>query len=780
MTSIVKTNISPYNPIIIKNGFFILIWFYLYEYSYESDKSKGTICQIITKDLQKFDIILNNENDIDLKYNSSKVLKEKKEHKFKIKNNAWIQLKIQFIENKFKFVLTQKDENNSDICDIKEYLINYDDKTNDNNNKNIINKLDEFKSNDLMLTYINFFMGYEGLVGTIIFCNDGNIENIDRKIDNISGLHNNKINDFIRNMNLKNIYFIVAPSLYCEEENKFRDSTNNIEVELSSEKNENILNLNSTFKFNNYIKNIFHLGGCNNILPLFEILYNFSIESNDNDNDNDNNDIIIHDILISLFKLLETIFINKKKNCIEAYNNSNHFFESLQLLLENIDEKYFNMNEDDDSILNSLLNIGKYFYEIKNKKILEPNEKHGYFGNILFYPSIVMKFNSFNQNIIFSFFDVVKKENIFFKKSDYKSYFISLDKIFRLLILLTEKNSDQYIPSNLFNIIKIIFEDFNTTDNDRENLFLLYNNRLISDKIFINIMEIFIIYFDINTDINLINKLLATECIINTNQVIEGDPIITMRNNSIKYFLYSSNFFIENLLYILLSKNLYIKKLIINYIRILTNKYSIILEEYFSFVNESNKNYKNKRINKKDFFYFIKENIINNDDNERILNEIENIDKNKKLKKKRKYSFEKNKINKIELDEKENLNELPRRKSLDVQFGKNQKKKIISFITKKKKKRKMLGNKNATTKEAFNINKIRSNSMKKKKYLNEFQNINNTNEEDKNNINQISQDKLDIKRSKSLVNLNGNLIDEEYESNLINEKKIMKIAQTKK
>ena len=235
------------------------------------------------------------------------------------------------------------------------------------------------KCDDFTISYINFFMGYEGLVGSIIFCNDGNIQNNNKKINIISGLHNNKINEFIKKINLKNIYFIIAPSLYCEEENKFIYSENNITAEISLETKENCLNLNSVLKINNYSNNIFHLGGCNNLLPLFEILYKFSCESDKIINKKNENDI--HITLINLFKLLELIFINKKKNCIEAYNNSYHFFESLQLLLENIDEKYFNYDiynqirkekgkDNPNDILVSLINLGKYFYELKNKKIL--------------------------------------------------------------------------------------------------------------------------------------------------------------------------------------------------------------------------------------------------------------------------------------------------------------------------------------------------------------------------------------------------------------------------
>ena len=792
-TSIIKTNISPLNQIKIDKGLCIILWFYLYDFCIISEISKVTICQILTEDLQKIDIILNYNYDIDIKYNSREILKEKKGHKFKIKNNSWIQLKINFTKNKIRLFLHQNIENNYEKkYDIKEYLINYEDKTSNDNNKLINNKVDKLKCINFNISYINFFMGYEGLVGTILFCNNDNDDSFEKMIlNNISGLQNNKIIDFIEKINLKNIYFIIGPSLYCEEDNKFIYSENNINAELSLETNENCLNVNSVLKINNYTNNIFHLGGCNNLLPLFEILYQFSCELNNNKEINTKkNENVICSTLINLFKLLEIIFINKKKNCIEAYNISNHFFESLQLLLENIDEKYFNYDinyknknekNKENYILSSLINLGKYFFEIKNKKILESNEHHGFFENILFYPSIIMKFNSILQNKIFSFFDIIKKENIIFKNTDYKTYFISFDKISNLLILLSQKYNDEYIPSNLFNIIKIIFEDPNTTDNERESLFLLNNNHLISDKVFINIMEIFIIYFDINTNINLINKKLAK----NNNQTIDREQTIKMRNNSIKYFLYSSHYFIENLLNILLSKNLYIKKLIINCLRILTNKYYTLLEEYFSFVNECNKNYKNKRINKKDFYYFIKENIIVNENNQKILKEIEK-DKDKnvstKKKKQRNSSFEYLKY-KNKLEEIDNINALQKRKSLDIQFGKNQKKKIIINLTKKKKKRKNSVYNIARAYTIINKDKKRTISSEKKNLSKIDFNINNNiinkenahNKDDKDNK-EISSNIMPIIKSKSSLTLYSDFINEESDLSLIsltlNNKKI--------
>ena len=740
-TSLIKTNISPVNTIKITNGFCIMIWFYLYEYCNENQKSKGTICQVITKDFQKLDFIINNDYDIEVKYNTDELLKEQNGNKYKLKNNIWIQLKIQFIENEIKLSLYQNLNNNNSESkyEIKSYLINKENKINDINNINIINKLNNLNFNNCVISYLNFFMGYEGLVGTILFSNDGNNEKNNDKviIKYKSGLQNNKITDFISNINLKNIYFIIAPTLYCKEDNKFIDSFNNINSELSLETKENNLNLNSVIKINNYTKNIFHLGGCNNILPLFEILYNFSnnLDNNNIENKSNEYDFKISNILKNLFHLLELIFINKKKNCIEAYKISHHFFESLQLLLENIDEKYYNNErikgneKEKNCLVNSLLNLGKYFFDIKNKKILESNEKHGFFLNILFYPTIIMKFNLIQQNIIFSLFDKIKKNGGILKNCDYRTYFISFDKISKLLILLSEKNNDIYIPSNLFNIIKIIFEDINTTDNERESLFLLYNNHLISDKVFINIMEIFIFYFDINTNIIKISNLLTN------NKVIEGEKKINMRNNSIKYFLYSNNYFIERLLNTLISKNLNIKKLIINFLRLLTNKYNTIFEEFFSFVDEynrNNKDNKNKRVNKKDFFYFIRENVTINENNEIIIKEKEE-NKDKSKNKKRQSSID-NIINRKKLEEsKEFKIVVGRRKSVDTQFKKNQKKNIILKITKKKKK---IKSGNINNKNIENNNEKRSNSLKLRNNIvrkdnNIYYNINNEKEKKK-------------------------------------------------
>ena len=66
-TSIIKTNISSVDTIKVTNGCCIIIWFYLYEYCNENQKTKGTVCQVITKDFEILDFIINNDYDIELK-----------------------------------------------------------------------------------------------------------------------------------------------------------------------------------------------------------------------------------------------------------------------------------------------------------------------------------------------------------------------------------------------------------------------------------------------------------------------------------------------------------------------------------------------------------------------------------------------------------------------------------------------------------------------------------------------------------------------------------------
>ena len=86
-------------------------------------------------------------------------------------------------------------------------------------------------------------------------------------------------------------------------------------------------------------------------------------------------------------------------------------------------------------------------------------------------------------------------------------------------------------------------------------------------------METFILYLDLGTK----NKKY-------------NETGIKRRKNTINYLLYSNNNFIESLLNYLSETNIHVKKLIINFLRILTQTYGDILDQYFL------KQKKNKKI----------------------------------------------------------------------------------------------------------------------------------------------------------------------------------------
>ena len=83
---------------------------------------------------------------------------------------------------------------------------------------------------------------------------------------------------------------------------------------------------------------------------------------------------------------------------------------------------------------------------------------------------------------------------------------------------------------------------------------------------------------------------------------------IERRKQTVAYLLNSDNYFIENLLIYLSDTNIHIKKVIINFLRVLTQLYGDLLDQYFA----KNKSKKNKRIIKEEFYIFIKENIAPN------------------------------------------------------------------------------------------------------------------------------------------------------------------------
>ena len=645
--SVIKTNISKSNNIFIKDGCSVIMWFYI-----KDDMSKGCkLCQI-TLEKEKgqiyttFFVILNENFDLDVKVDikgNQSLLKEQDNKIFKLQKNKWIQLKIQVMKLGVKLNVYQnyeldkiKNKNNSDD-EGGVHKIKYETKIFQTNNKKSINNNDlHFDLNNFNIIDLKFFINYIGLVGTIIFCKNNNPS--ESPINSLYGLKSNKISNFIDEIGLSELFFIFAPCLYMNEKKKFIYSDNNITGELSLpssfKEDDNIINDNYIYKYSNYINNIYELGGADNILPLFEIFYKFS-------KSDENKDSILDTIFIKLIKLLELIIVNKEKNYLNMYYNNTNFFSSLQLFLENIDEKYY---QKDDNILLTLINIGKYVFEYCKSKSSLKNSTSGYyhlndnlyhyFKYILFYPKIVIKFSLEQQNKLWNFFEEIKNaykkksksesnsDNYKFIISYYKQYFISFEQINNFILLFNEKYPNEFLSPYLTSIIRNIFSDSATNDNERESLFLLINNsnsdnlniNRISDKITISIIEIFIYYLDST------HKKFSSKN-INISDIFDNSLYYSPKM-SVKSFLSSPNYFIETLLSIFSTNNLRLKKVLINLLRILSQKYGDLLKEHFDSVEtaskKAKKNKKIERITKDEFYYFIKENICSNSHNQKL------------------------------------------------------------------------------------------------------------------------------------------------------------------
>ena len=626
----IKTNIKDdKNNININDGCTIIMWFYLKDLIEETDNFESILCDIKLNEEYKFEFILSNKNDIIIKYNSNTLLCEEKNKIFNISKNKWIQLKIEIIKNKNKIKLNLFQ---GDFQSLKAQRLKKEDEEDNIKNKikyeTKIYSLENisFDKTELIVKSLDFFKNYKGFVGTIIFCDNDNPS--EAPINSEYGLHSNNISEFLRESGLNKKYFILSPSLFINEKNKFVDSTNNIISEIDNDKyNNKTMKLNNVFNYKNLFNKIYYLGGTANILPLFEIFYKFTKEIKKGGNNYDD-EILLYKIFKKLMKILELIFINKKKNYLEAlYSNktdNNLFFETLQLFLELIDDKYFII---DNEILKSLLNIGKSIYTFFDHKDKTKKEVYNYFKNILFYPKIIIKFTLSQQELLWKFFESIKASNNNFSHSYYKKIFMSFDQLNAFLLLLSDKYKKKpknapLFPKSLINIIRNIFEDSSTTDKERENLLLLYNSKYLDNEILITIIEIFIFYLDTNK--NMMAEKYSYDKTYLFKDFKDDDIIESMikaRITSINYFLNSSNNFIENLLNIFSTTNINLKKVVMNFIKILTQKYRDNLENYFSGIDIKIKKSKGKinRITKTEFYEFIQENIIPNYYNQTIL-----------------------------------------------------------------------------------------------------------------------------------------------------------------
>ena len=712
--SFIETSISEKSYIQIKNNFSIVIWFYLKEI-----EDKNTCDLIVFKNDkgEQINVILNEKNDIDIIYNNNITLNENDNKKYNIKFNTWTQLRVLFDKDGIILYLYQNNDGGETEIKpkyfIKDYLIN---------NKIISN----YSLYDCNIVEISFFRNFVGIVGTILFFADQGIKNNKdiEPIDSLFGLQNKNVKDFILNDNIfKGLCFILSPYLFSN--NKIQDPISKIYGILPSPDTNNF-SMNSIFIFHNYINNIFYLGGCNNFLPLFEIFYKFCEE-------NENKDVtFLKNIFNKLFGILALVFIEKEKNCILALNKEINFFEILGIFMEKIDEKFYYDNEE---LLNILISIGKNFDMMKISKAINEEESSIFFINVIFNPKIIIKFSLF---LLIQYFEKIQKFSVL----------IPFNKINKLLILLSNKYTNNEIEKSkdfsrvLFDYIKLIFENIDVDDSCRENLFLLYkktdnkknDNKNISSYIFINIISIFILYLDIN------------KYLVNDIKKIER------RKQTVAYLLNSDNYFIENLLIYLSDTNIHIKKVIINFLRVLTQLYGDLLDQYFA----KNKSKKNKRIIKEEFYIFIKENIAPNYYNTKIKEEEINIINDK--------IFNRNKIIQSQKESKEDIKVSP-----PIQRSKS-----ISKIKKIKSSEIIQNISNIFSEKPIISLKKRKNSFNKnyQLLLGKGNNLNKKEKKDNNNINIIKKEELtdDQKREIQETKLEIALVLYDWLLSLISEK----------
>ena len=599
-TSLIETNISEKNVIQIKKGFSIVLWFYLKEMN-EENKYKSCLLDIKNEKGDRINLILNEKNDIDIYYKNNTILKEKENRTFNMEKKIWTQLVISIYKNEINLFL-DKDKDSKDISAKKSYEIN------------------NISFHDCKITEISFFKNFTGIVYCImLFKEDKNkIQVISDIAKNLTDINTKQLNNKLSDKTIyENLYFILSPNLYVNNQ-QIIDPKSNIIGSLPDLNNNNY-NLNSIFSSNNNINNIFYLGGFYNFLPLFEILYKFTLD----EHNTNEIDIILVNIFNELFKLLEIVLTEKSRNSKLSMTNDIDFFPSLEIFMKRIDEKYYYNN---DKLLEILLNIAQIYNDLKKSKFINTKEDSGYFVNIIFNPEIIIKFNLDLQKILFQKF---------------KDFHILMDSenINKFLILLSQKYSKNETETNgyskvLFEYIKKIFDE-KLNDFEREKFFLLYKNKSnkmsnkapISDNIFIQLIDLFSLYLEDN---------------INMSDGKTKNIII--RKNTVEHLLNSNCNFIEILLQYLSTTNIHIKGVIINFLRVLTYIYGDILDQYFVKISKKKKETK---VTKEEFYIFIKENIMSNNQNSKIENNSNRDNSNMKTS---------NLISNIKVEETKNVN----------------------------------------------------------------------------------------------------------------------------
>ena len=244
----------PSPNIQIDNGFSIEISFYINEYK---KNEKSVIFELFTEDDNKFNVLLNENDNLVVFYNSKLI----ECLSIPIKKGIW---------NKMKFILTTSKRKNYPEINIYVYDIN-----------NILEyrnyQLETKFLNEVELSSINFFQFFEGKFTSIIFYSGEKEDNNNN--DYPYGIYSRKqLIEFYKKNNKKEfliqcpIFFILSPISFNKKNYIITDPVNRIKGKFPKPMTPK--NYNNFVKlYHNTSNNIFNLGGINILLPIIEIIY---------------------------------------------------------------------------------------------------------------------------------------------------------------------------------------------------------------------------------------------------------------------------------------------------------------------------------------------------------------------------------------------------------------------------------------------------------------------------------------------------------------------------
>ena len=431
-------------------------------------------------------------------------------------------------------------------------------------------------SDKLIISSINFFENFQGRFGTIIILYGKEKENILNELKEIKLVSNKKF----LNQNSNNLICTFSPYFFNKKNYQIEDPINKYIATINKSNGE--LNLNTVKIFHDYKKNIFFIGGINNILPLFEIIYKNKniLEKKEK-----------QEILLKIMELIKSILVNHPKNWIDS--SENNFFKLLSYFLENIIGEFYS-----DKFIDIINDIGKFTLEIVNDYPFEIYKD--FYNKILFNFKIIIQFP---EAIQMKMFDIL---------NNYKDIFsncLDEDCIINFLNYYISKNENYGNNSNLVNIMFSIINSKNINDNDRGNFLHLIINESIVDNSKICVIESFIRFFDFENYKSDDYRLYDEKC------------------NSLRYFI--CEYLLNILLYCIIRNNIVLKCKIIEFIQILHFYYHNLLEK-FLVTDDFIINRKKNEISKNEIIRMIKVNLPSSFKSNVIKNEEQN-EENKEL-----------------------------------------------------------------------------------------------------------------------------------------------------